>query len=66
MYILEQYNRKEIRTLWKKEFKSLEEVLSYIDKFLKEESLRVVAKEHFDSAHWWYLDNDTEIDFCIA
>lgn len=66
MYILEQYSRKEIKTLWKKEFKSLEEVLSYIDKFLKEASLKVVAKEHFDSANWWYLDDGTEIDFCIV
>lgn len=66
MYILEQYSRKEIKTLWKKELKSLEEVLLYIDKFLEETLLKVVAKEHFDSANWWYLNDGTEIDFCIA
>ncbi len=65
-YILEHYSRRDIKTLWKKEFTTREEVLKEIDKFLKENLLFVVAKEYCDDSNWWYLNDGTELDFCIC
>ena len=40
------------------------EAEDFIESYCKENNVTVTAREHFDGAHWNYLSDGTEIDYC--
>lgn len=36
-----------------------------VEEYCQENNVQVIAREYCDTAHWNYLSDGTEIDFCL-